>query len=287
MKARIFSDVKVLALLSAVVIASFLFVFLQGGEAENSVYEGPPKAVIIDQLYDDIPNDIFHQYATEYLESAGYQVDIITTKQITVDFYKQLPEMNYKFVVARTHGVADATNEDAVLLFTGEKYKTDSYVQEQLFGQIKKGIPLYSVNYSPSEHKPSDWNIVNDTYVTLTTPVNIEETISDEYFLITPKLVDELMTGKFSETIFILGGCSTLANPSLADSLIARGASQVVGWDDTVSSSSNDRLMLKVLELALVNNLNIEDAVNLSMEKYFQQHGPYTGKLKYYSGSEL
>jgi len=287
MKARIFYDVKVLALLSAVVIASFLFVFLHGGEAENSVYEGPPKAVIIDQLYDDLPNDNFHQVATEYLESAGYQVDIITTKQITVDFYKQLPEMNYKFVVARTHGVADATNEDAVLLFTGEKYKTDSYVQEQLFGQLKKGVPLYSVIFSPSEHEPSDWNIVNDTYVTLTTPVIIEEKENDEYFLITPKLVDELMTGKFSETIFILGGCSTLANPSLADSLIARGASKVVGWDDTISSASNDRIMLKVLELALVNNLNIEDAVNLSMEKYFQQHGPYTGKLKYYSGLEL
>ena len=130
MKLRIFSDFKVITLLSAVVIALFSFVFLQGGEAENLVYEGPLKAVIIDQLYDDLPNDRFHQIATEYLESAGYQVDIFTTKQITIDFYKQLPEMNYNFVVARTHGISD-DNEGKVFLFTGEKYTDKKYISEQ------------------------------------------------------------------------------------------------------------------------------------------------------------
>ena len=85
----------------------------------------------------------------------------------------------------------------------------------------------------------------------------------------------------------MLGGCSTLANPSLADSLIARGASKVVGWDDTIDSFSNDRQMLKVLELTLINNLDIEDAVDLSMEKYYKPQTLYQATLKHHSNSEI
>jgi len=50
------------------------------------------------------------------LEKAGYQVDVFTTKDITVDFFKNLPQMNYEFVVIRTHGVADFGNENSITI---------------------------------------------------------------------------------------------------------------------------------------------------------------------------
>jgi len=53
------------------------------------------KAAILDQLYDDFPNELFQNKATEYLVAAGYQVDLYTTDEITVDFYKKLPLMNF------------------------------------------------------------------------------------------------------------------------------------------------------------------------------------------------
>ena len=112
---------KILALASIVAITFVVSILLiQNGEAEIVAYDGPPKAVIIDQLYDEMPNEFFHQKATEYLEAAGYEVDIFTTKDVTLGFYKTLPEKNYKMVVVRTHGVTDSGNEKS-LLFLGER----------------------------------------------------------------------------------------------------------------------------------------------------------------------
>jgi len=99
--------------------------------ADNIASQTIPKAAIIDQLHDDIPNIPLQQRATELLEGAGYEVNLFTTKDITLDFYKRLPSMNYDFVMIRTHGAADENDNDSVTLFTGEKYQTDKYISEQ------------------------------------------------------------------------------------------------------------------------------------------------------------
>jgi len=72
-------------------------------EYEIMDYDGSKRAVILDQLYNDYPNDEFHEKATEYLSKAGFEVDIITTDELTVDFYKKLPSMNYEYIVIRGH----------------------------------------------------------------------------------------------------------------------------------------------------------------------------------------
>ena len=286
MNVKIFSNVKFLLAISIGAIIASAFVILQENEVENSVYEGPLKAVIIDQLYDDMPREAFHKLAKEYFETAGYEVDIFTTKQITVDFYKNLPQMNYHFVVIRTHGIADSSNEEKVALFTGEKYTEDLYISEQLFGQVKRATPLYSVDFQLSEHSSSDWKEVNGTMM-ITTPVNAVETTDKEYFAITPKLVDEQMKGKFSGTIFLLGGCSTLAIPSMASSLVNRGASSVIGWSDTVGDVSNDVHMLSVLKAYLLNGTDLQEAIKLSEQSYPAEERPFNGILKYYSESSV
>jgi len=274
-----FLNIKVIALISVGIIGS-AFVLLQDNDAEMETFDLPLKAAIIDQLYEDYPNEDFHQKATEYLETAGYQVDVFTTESITVDFYKSLPKKNYQFVVVRTHGVV-GSEDDSVMLFTGERYTEDKYIQEQLFGLVLKGTPFLERSFEASKHDSSEWVIVNDTYRYLKTPVQIEDDSVGDYFVISPKLVSESMDGKFPGTIFILGGCNTMQDTSMAESLVKRGASTVVGWEVPISSGQNDWVLLKVLKETLINDMDIKDAVDFVMESEFRH--PPNIPLKYYS----
>jgi len=215
-----------------------------------SVLKQPrPLAVIIDQLHDSIPNVYFQEKATQYLELAGYQVDISTTKDITIDFYKNLPSMNYKYIVIRTHGLEDPKYNNGTFLFTGEKYTVNKYISEQLSGQIGKGAPIYELERSQIKEKEQ----------------NLDERM---YFLVGSKLVDELMVGKFPDSIILIGGCESVRNKDLAKSLILRGASEIVGWDRTIGSIENDRIMLAFLEKTLVDKEKIQDAVIELNDKY-------------------
>ena len=131
-------------------------------------------------------------------------MDIFTTESVTVDFYKKLPTMNYQYVVVRTHGASEKSGDKSITLFTGERYTEEKYIQEQLFGHVKKATPLLERFYQSSSHEPSDWVQVNDTYRYLRTPANTFDDTKDAYFAISPKFVKESMVGKFAGTIFLL-----------------------------------------------------------------------------------
>jgi len=81
-------------------------------QIENLSFDEIPKAAIIDQLHNDKPNKNYQQNVTKYLETAGYEVDLYTTDDITVDFYKKLPSLNYEFIVIRTHSLGIGEVED-------------------------------------------------------------------------------------------------------------------------------------------------------------------------------
>ena len=168
-------------MIAAIVLGIGFSVYFLQEDAQLETYDGPPRAVIIDQLYDEMPNENFHLKATEYLETAGYTVDIITTKDITVDYYKNLPSMNYKYVVVRTHG---AENTNDVVLFTGERYSEEKYIQEQLLGQVQKAAPLRDIAYKIDGSESADWKIINKTTKVLTTSVKPTDQTKDEYFAI-------------------------------------------------------------------------------------------------------
>ena len=277
---------KILVLASVVAVTFVVSMLLiQNGEAENSVYDGPPKAAIIDQLYDEIPNEKFHQKATTYLEAAGYEVDTFTTKDVTVDFYKNLPTMNYKLVVVRTHGTETNTG-DNVVLFTGERYTDDKYITEQLLGQVKKATPLLEIKYRASDNSSSEWVIVNDTYSYLKSPAVQSERAQNEFFAISPKLV-ESMNGKFHDTIFLLGGCDTMSNPSMSKALIDKGGSAVFGWDDTVSNLDNDRVLLYTLYKLTNEDLEPDEIIEALHEYIVPERMSYPANFTQYSKSNM
>lgn len=277
---KYFSPKIILTLVAAIVVAGTLL-FLSQEVLESNTYDGPPRAVIIDQLYDQIPNISFQEEVTKYLVAAGYQVDIVTTKDITVNYYKNLPKMNYKYVVVRTHG---AENSEGVVLFTGEKYSEEKYITEQLLGQVQKAAPLLEVAYTVNDEGGSKWIKVNDTYSYMKTPANPVMESENEYFAISADLVNYAMNGRFDKTIFLLGGCNTLSNPSLAKSLTDKGAQMVIGWDDTIGNIDNDAGMLYFLKNSLVGNLTVDQILEdlPQNQNHQQQFMAYPAILTYY-----
>jgi len=216
-------------------------------EISNLVENPIKKAAIIDQLYAEFPNEDWQKTVNDLLDGAGYeQVDLFTTEDITVDFYRELPSMNYQFIVLRSHSLAiKDVDKQSVWIFTGEKYTEDKYIQEQLAGQVSRGVPF------------------------LTGPDLVREQAEKQrHFIIGSKFVDEEMIGKFPGTTFVLGGCDTMSYPFMAKSLVDRGASSIVGWYGLVSLYDNDRVTLKVLEEMLINGKQPDDAVDYVME-YF------------------
>ncbi len=207
------------------------------------------SAAIIDQIHDSNPNPEFQQKVKQYMQESGYKVDIYTTDDITVDFYKKLPSMNYEFIYIRTHSLEDLTSEQPTFLFTGEKYDIEKHTNEQQLGQIAKGSPIYEQELS---------EILKN-----------KESLTDKmYFAIGSKMIDELMVGSFPQSVIIIGGCESLRSEDLATSLMYRGASTVVGWDGTINSDENDEAMLLLLEMILSGNSDIIDAARLINEKY-------------------
>ena len=70
---------------------------------------------------------------------------------------------------------------------------------------------------------------------------------------------------------------------SLAQSLVQRGASSVVGWDNPVSSSDNDASMLELLEGLLEDKMEMNDAMDSAMELLPIDNMSYPARMKVYS----
>jgi len=228
---------------------------------EDETITKTKKAAIIDQLYRDIPNQNYQNQTMSYLLDAGYDVDLFTTEDITVDFYKELPSMDYEFIVLRSHSLAIYGKKPSEWLFSGEKYSNKVHIAETLSGKLSPGVPFI---------------VTEDQRITYS------EALKERYFMIGSKFIDESMVGQFPGTVIILGGCETMPHEFLAEALVKRGASSVIGWNELVSSGYNDRVTTSLLEKILVNGLQIDESIDLVMED-FKVDKKSSLKLKHYS----
>ncbi len=286
-KLGISHKIIILTISLIVIFSSIVTLSLQENVIQNEIYsyDGVPKAVIIDQLHNDIPSTFFQTKATELLTTAGYEVDIFTTDELDVDFFKKLPIMNYEFIFIRSHSIGnfglDIEEDELVAIFTGEKYRDDKYIQEQLSGQILKGAPFQASAVDMSVDL-SEWDQSEGPFEISSSYEIIDD--SDPYFLIGSKYIDEQMEGRFPNSVVVLAGCSTLANPSLAKSFINRGASSVIGWDNLIGSFNNDSTTLLFLENLLIKNMETEEAVQAAMDQNAYSN-KYSAILSYYEDS--
>jgi len=219
------------------------------------------KAAIIDQLARDIPNLQYQNKTMSYLLDAGYDVDLYTTEDITIDFYKELPSMDYEFIVLRSHSLAIYDKKPSEWLFSGEKYSNKVHIAESLSGHLSPGVPFV---------------------VTEDQTITYSEALKERYFMIGSKFIEESMIGQFPGSVIILGGCETMPHELLAEALVKRGASSVIGWNELIGSASNDRVITSLLEKILVDGLKIDEAIELVMEDYTKGKKSSL-RLKHYS----
>lgn len=200
-----------------------------------------PKAAIVDQLSIFLPNQSFVRKATTILENAGFNVDYHRGENVTVEFYRYLPQQGYSFIVMRVHsGIEYSENQTTgnVDIFTSEPYDEN------------KASTTYF------------WEAIDDRLVR----VFFTEEGSD-YFGISPKFVESSMIGRFSNTTIIMMGCDGLRPGyiTLAKAFVKKGAKIYISWTGPVTAAHSDGATLRLLQAFVTERQTIKNAIITTM----------------------
>src|SRR6266568_865940 len=84
------------------------------------------------------------------------------------------------------------------------------------------------------------------------------------YFTITPKFVQEGMSGRFPGSLIVTMGCSGLSDSDMARAFMDRGAGAYIGWNSAVSPMLTDRAVGSLVH-ALAQGRSAREAVDFSM----------------------
>lgn len=182
------------------------------------------KAVIVDQLSLTHPNQTFVTEATAILEKADYEVDYVPGKNVTVDYYRNLPSKNYDIIIFRVHSQASKYGNNPVVFFTSENYTQNKYQSGQLTDSIQK------VYYNNGE---------------------------EYYFGIAPKFVSGLR-GDFNNATIIHTGCEGLEQDNMAKAFVDNGAKVFMGWTGDVNSYHSDTATIYFLKQYVGERLTVE-----------------------------
>jgi hypothetical protein len=213
-----------------------------GKQQDNTGY----KAAIIDQLYLREPNPAFILEATNLLKSAGFEVDLWQGSQITVDFYRNLPSMGYRFILMRVHSGSlieikngQATEMPDTYLFTAENYTTSRYVTDQLTNKV---------SYAVMEENSPNVFAVNSEFI-------------------------RDARGTFDKTVILAMGCESSRNIDLEQAFIAKGASVYIGWSDVVTLDHVDKVTLDLMKNFCTGGMTISQGISQTMASL--GHDPY------------
>lgn len=216
--------------------AALSFALLSGGGDGDD--DGLLTAAIIDQLALTYPNPDFTDEASQLLSDAGYAVDYVPGEDVTVDFYRELPERDYDMIVLRIHAaqVRIAAPDSPIALpelFTAEPYSLNEHVRERGEGYL--GPVAYSLEDE------------------------------EQYFGIGPAFVAERMQGDLGDATVVMMGCNGLISEQMAEAFIRRGAGAFISWDDLVSVGHTDAATLNLLGHLLVDGLDPTAAAAATM----------------------
>jgi len=216
--------------------------------------DGPDTAAIIDQLHILEANPAFISEATLLLESYGFEVDVWQGSEITVDFYRKLPSLGYKFIIFRVHsGILISLEEEGAkalpttYLFTAENYTTTRYIGEQLTDKVSNAVMV------------EDYPLV---------------------FAVNTDFLRE-SDGAYDDTVVLAMGCESYCYDDMPAAFVEKGASAYIGWSNVVTLEYVDEVMLDLLGNLCSANLTVSEAIDHVMT----DHGndPYFDAfLRYY-----
>jgi len=189
------------------------------------------KAIIVDQLSLTYPNQTFTEDVTQILEEEGFTVDYISGEEVTVDFYRELPNKGYKIIILRAHSAIPLNGTPIVTLFTSEPYDANKYT----FDQLSDGVVM--AHY-----------------------VDKDEEI---YFGVTPKFI-RMLGSKFNGAIVIHMGCDGLTYRDLGDAFIKKGAGAFISWSGPVTSQHSDTTSLNFIKHFVSERLTVERSITLT-----------------------
>jgi hypothetical protein len=194
--------------------------------------------VIIDQLAFNNPNDAFAGEARTLLETAGYEVDYVGYKQVTVNFYRGLPSKGYDFILFRTHAdrlqatAKDGTKFDDVVLFSSEEYDRSKYVPDQAANRLV--IAKYQEG-------------------------------GEEYFGVAPGFFEDA-GGSFDGATVVVMGCEGFLTDRTPEAFVNEmGAKTYISWNETVTAPHTDEATEVLLRHLLLEKKAAPDAVALTM----------------------
>jgi len=251
---------RYLSIASVILVLTSLALTSCGSPPEE--YDGVPKAAIVDQLYLREANPGFIAEMTAILESCGFAIDLWQGEEITVEFYRGLPERGYKLIVFRVHsGLLLEMEEsgveplEATYLFTGETYTTTKYVSEQLTDKVSNALMA------------EDYPLV---------------------FAVSSEFIREDTKGDFDDTVIISMGCESYYYDDMPAAFIEKGASVYTGWSTIVSLEYVDVVTLDLLGNLCTANMTVTQGISRTTAEL--GHDPYfDAYLKYFpaeSGSQ-
>lgn len=224
-----------------VAVAAFvlvgLLVYYVLGPKSPVIFDTTPKIAIVDQLSTQWPDQTFNQTIQDILNQTGLKIDYYPSKDVTVDFFRDLPRHNYKLIVLRVHSTAESSVEGTppfVVFFTSENYTNLEHTQEQL------DMRLVYCKFPDVE-----------TY----------------YFGITPKFVSDSMEGRFNDTTIIAMGCEGLTHDTMAQAFIEKGARAYISWNGSVSIDHTDEATVSLLRHLVTEHQTVKESVNQTMNE--------------------
>ena len=225
-------------------ILAVLFVFLnlvacsslqQPNQTVTSTVSNTLRAAIVDHLSTSYPNEAFVKESSAILKEAGYHVDYYKGEEVTVEFYRNLPTLEYDLIVFRVHS-AYIHKYLSLAMFTSEPYSKERYVQEQMRNRVARGFiePYHSGD--------------------------------PDYLVITDKFVRYSMNGSFKDTLIIMMGCTGIKK-CIASAFLQKGAKAYIGWNGLVSAEHTDKTTIQLLKQLLLERQTIAKAVGQTMKE--------------------
>jgi hypothetical protein len=214
-------------------------------------YNAAPAAIIVDQLQHTHPNPDFVEEATAILDGAGFSVAYVPGDQVTVDFFRTLPQRQDDLVILRVHSAlrqeVDSPSDD-VSLFTGEYVDLRNFELVDVSPAVATAVTEARRRGVEPESGVMNASVFDGVVLGHIGPVFYEPGEQElPKFGIRPTFFEEAAHGDFDGSTVLVMGCDGLRSDGMAKALIGRGASNVVGWTDAVSAEHTDAATIALL----------------------------------------